>query len=962
MAAPSAASAAPLTTALAASARGHFFRVAAALSLAGAPLVLLLPPGRADPGWFVAAFAALGAAAALALRLPLAQQATALTAFLAADSAALAAVALAWPGGVGEAAMALFGVLACVSFAGSGRSAGLAVAAVQALLLLAVHAAQWPADAAAQPSHLARLALHSFNVAAGTAAGLLIARALVLPMRLAAERETALQATQSLYRDLFALSPVALVVHRDGVAIDANPAALALYGVASVQALRRFNLYDFFEDGEHRQRAYTRRDAIRDMAPGSVLPAADFRFRVGARSLSVRVTGVRIEVDGAPAVLAIIADDTERLAAEAAVRRSEAMLSHIVATTPDLVSVTEVASGRFVMVNPAFERDLGWSAAEALGRTSTELGSWWSDQGRPAFLAALRESGRVYNHPAVFRTRAGRRLEVSVSAARFALGGTEYIVLSARDLTAIERLRLEREAILANAFVGIAVTREQRFLLANRHFEQMLGWDQGGLLGHEGSEVWPDPAAYREVGRTHGAALARGERVEFEATLARRDGTTLLALVRAHAIDPERPHDGGTVWIVEDITARREAERALHEARSAAEAASRAKSTFLANTSHELRTPLNGIVGLAALARNPALDDAQRQRYLEQIVDSARSLTALISDILDLSKIEAGRMALERLPFDLGELLRTLQQTYAPLAAARGLTLRFEVDAGVGAGAVGDPLRLRQVIGNFLSNALKFTEQGGIVVRAARLGAGGDAAERLRFEVHDSGVGIEPAAQARLFQPFTQADQSTTRRFGGTGLGLSISRELATLMGGEVGVASEAGRGSCFWLELPLPRAPLPEPRAPAPPDRSVQGMHVLMVEDNPVNMLIAVAMLEGWGVEVEQAGDGVQALAALKRALAAGQAPDAVLMDLQMPQMSGYEATLALRGLPGGQRVPVIALTAAAMVEERERARAAGMDDFLTKPIDPDRLRATLAHWRQAGARPELPAGEARR
>jgi PAS domain S-box-containing protein len=1105
------ASLAPAAQALATGARRTFFRIAAVMCLAGSPLVLWLPPGLVDARWLVATFVLLGCAAALASRLPMRHQGAALVAFVILDSAALALVSVTHHEGIGDAALALYGVLACIALAGAGRRAGLAAAGVQLVLLAAAHIALWPAAPAAgagsgaltliesQQAHVAHLLLHLLNIAAGTVAGSLIARSLSRHMRMAAERErrfrrllalaadlywetdpahrlltvadpaqergalvpgalgvepwlvpgfecdadvldqlradlesheplrdvplryrrggdarlrhllasgaprvdemghfagywgvardvtgmhaaeAALRATENRYRDLFALSPAPLVVHRDGIAIDANPAALALYGAASLEELRRTNLYDFFEPGESRERAYARRDAIAKMPPGTVLPVADFRFEVGGRLLSVRATGVRVEVDGAPAVLVIIADDTERLAAEAAVRQSQELLSLLVATTPDLVAVTEVDSGRVTMINPAFERDLGWRADEAMGRTTAELRIWWSLDERAPFVQELRKNSRVLNRLVAMRTRAGARLDMSVSAALFSMAGAAYVVLTARDLTTSERLRLEREAILANASVGIAVTRERRFVLANRQFEEMYGWKPGELLGQPGRAVWTSDEAYAEMGRRHGPALARGEPIEFELTMARRDGRTLLAYMRAHAIDPVRPQDGGTVWIAEDVTARREAERALQEARRAAEAASRAKSTFLANTSHELRTPLNGIVGLASLAINPNLDAALRQSYLEQIVDSARALTAIISDILDLSKIEAGRLEVETTTFDLAELLRTLQQTYAPQAAARGLAMRFELASDLGAGARGDPLRLRQVIGNFLANAIKFTSQGEVVVRARRLrdddgtardarasgdhgrgepvtgdsgrggsGTGGQGERRhVRIEVQDTGPGIDAATRARLFRPFTQADESMTRRYGGTGLGLSISRELALLMGGAVGVTSEPGRGSRFWLELPLPEAPLATaPGAPAGDD--LHGMRVLMAEDNHVNMLIGVAMLEGWGVEVEQAVDGVQAVQAVQRALAAGRLPDAVLMDLQMPRMSGYEATRQLRATAGLGRLPIVALTAAAMVDERERARAAGMDEFLTKPIDPDRLRAALARWRR--------------
>ncbi|MFO1273064.1 MAG: ATP-binding protein [Rubrivivax sp.] len=247
---------------------------------------------------------------------------------------------------------------------------------------------------------------------------------------------------------------------------------------------------------------------------------------------------------------------------------------------------------------------------------------------------------------------------------------------------------------------------------------------------------------------------------------------------------------------------------------------------------------------------------------------------------------------------------------------------------------------MRQLLVNYLGNALKFTAEGRVELRALRRG------ERVRFEVVDTGPGIDAAAQQRLFTPFTQGDESTTRRFGGTGLGLSICRELAHLMGGEVGLLSAPGAGSCFWAELPLPPCAAPAPPA-APAEHELEGMRVLMVEDNPVNMMIAVAILERWGVQAEQASEGLAALEAVERAAAEGRPFEAVLMDVQMPVMSGYEATRALRRSAAGAQVPVIALTAAALVSEREQALAAGMDDFLTKPIDADRLRATLARWR---------------
>ncbi len=764
--------------------------------------------------------------------------------------------------------------------------------------------------------------------------------------------QAALDATHERYQELFARIPSPLVVHRGGRVIDANPAALRLFGVQSLGALVGADLLSFYESGDSRERARQRIEALQSEPLGSALPVSDFRMQVKGRAVAVRATGVRVEAEGGDAVLTIYVDDTERLAAEEAVRRSEAMLSHLVATSPDLITLTEMASGRYAMVNHAFERLTGWRAAEAVGRTAMDLGIWASPDDRQRFVAELRAAGSVSDRATRFRTRDGSVVSLQVSAARFVLDRREYMVINARDTSERERERMEREAILANASIGIAMTRDRRFVLANRHFEQLYGWEPGTIIGQPGSVVWPGDEAYAEVGRIAGPPLSQGELVEFESLAQRRDGSSFLARLRGRAVDPLNPSTAGTVWIVEDVTERRAAEQALARARDEAEAASRAKSAFLANTSHELRTPLNGMLGLTEMARTPGLAPARRDQYLDQIAESAQSLAGIISDILDLSKIEAGKLQLEAAAFDLAGLVERLRRTYVTLAQAADLELVVELERD-GLGVVeGDELRVRQIVTNYLSNALKFTPQGRVSLRVRRLGPG----PLVRFEVADSGPGIDASTRERLFRPFTQADQSTTRRYGGTGLGLSICRELAQLMGGRVGVDSEPGRGSVFWAELPLPLTQRVPETAGAGAEHSLRGACVLMVEDNPVNMMIAAALLERWGVEVLTAADGAEALQVIADAHQAGRRIDAVLMDVQMPVMSGHEATRQLRAQEaseGRPALPVVALTAAALVSEREEAMRAGMNDFLTKPIDADRLHAALVRWCRRGAAP---------
>ncbi|MEO5733433.1 MAG: PAS domain S-box protein [Rubrivivax sp.] len=778
----------------------------------------------------------------------------------------------------------------------------------------------------------------------------------------------AVQATETRYQELFSLIPTPLVLHRRWLVLAANPAAVTLFAADDLGALLGSDLLANYEGGDSRERARRRSEALHAQPLGTALPVTDFKLRIGERTVAVRATSVSVHAEGGPALLSIFVDDTERLAAEQAVRRSEAMLSHLVATSPDLITLSELATGRYVMVNRSFERITGWSAADAVGRTSMELGVWRDTEDRQRVVDAMRGAGTIDSLPTTIIERGGRAVSMLISAARFVMDRREYLVINGRDITESERDRLQRKAILANASIGIAVTREGRIVLANRHFESMFGFDESEPLGYPMDRIWqggpataiatatapiegqPVLAGLAELADDAGieTALARGEPVEVERRAHRKDGGALTVRLRGRAIDPQRPQNSDTVWILEDITERREFEQTLAHARDAAEAANRAKTAFLANTSHELRTPLNGLIGLARMASADDIDDARRTQYLTQIVDCAQSLAAIISDILDLSKIEAGRLMVERTAFGLGDALRSLHALFAPQAAARQLDQQLHLAEGIDAPVMGDPLRLRQVVANYLGNAIKFTHTGHIVLSARRLVAPDDA--MVRIEVVDSGPGIDAVTLPRLFKPFTQADESITRRYGGTGLGLSICHELAVLMGGLVGVQSSLGEGSTFWIELPLPLARTGSIPVPVAFDPSgLAGAHVLLVEDNPVNMLVGVSMLERWGVRVAQAHNGMQAVQAVQAAATAGDAFEFVLMDVQMPVMGGHEAAQTLRATDAGRDLPIIALTAAAMISEREEALRCGMNDFLTKPIDAQKLHAALMRWRRA-------------
>ncbi|MES2900012.1 MAG: two-component regulator propeller domain-containing protein [Pseudomonadota bacterium] len=389
--------------------------------------------------------------------------------------------------------------------------------------------------------------------------------------------------------------------------------------------------------------------------------------------------------------------------------------------------------------------------------------------------------------------------------------------------------------------------------------------------------------------------------------------------------------------------------RQLEQARAGAEAATQAKSEFLANISHEIRTPMNAILGFAGLGQTLELEPRARD-YFRKISSAGNGLLAIINDILDFSKVEAGKLELETVAFNLDDVLAQIGELFAVTAAQKNIALTLETGPGLRKQVMGDPMRLGQVLANLVGNAIKFTPQGRVRVRAEALRRGGPGHSSVRFTVSDSGVGISEAQLGRLFKPFAQADASTTREFGGTGLGLSISQMLVAEMGGQITVSSSNTEGSCFSFDLSFPRADpgraeardddaeLDLVRAAAGAAERLRGARVLLVDDNLVNQQVATEMLQCAGVLVDVASNGVDAVR-----MAEQFDYDAVLMDIQMPRMDGYEATACIREQPRHQALPIIAMTAHAITGYRDKCLAAGMNDFVTKPIAPARLFAAL-------------------
>jgi len=610
----------------------------------------------------------------------------------------------------------------------------------------------------------------------------------------------------------------------------------------------------------------------------------------------------------------------------------------------EILLLVDPASLAILAASPASGRLLGRPAETLVGLPITEIECALSDI---FFWEEVRAGGITDEQTmeGLYRRADGTLLEarktvrrlpegvlvcaVDVGAQRRAEGGLAAMGSRLRatlEATADGILVLDGHGRIANMNRRLAGLWQLPESLLARH-------DDEAILAHLIDAV-QDPAALRALLTTH----SQDPSETFD-TLPLRDGRIFEASSRPARHDDEVI---GRVFCITDVTERHRAEQALIAARDAATSASKAKSDFLAMMSHEIRTPMNGIIGMAQLLRMTPQTDEQRD-YIATILSSSEALLSIINDILDYSKIEARKLNLERIPFDLRQVVTDVDKLFRQKAVEQGLAFSTAVTSDVPQLLVGDPVRVRQILVNLVSNAFKFTARGHIDVRVA-VGERHDGRVRLDARVTDSGIGISPEKCRMIFTPFEQADMSTTRRYGGTGLGLSICRMLCDLMEGEIGVDSQEGRGSCFWFTLRLDVGAGEEnsPARTAPRPILRKGTRILVAEDNPINCTVIARMLEHFGAtDITFAANGEDALARCDEGRF-----DLIFMDARMPRMDGLAATRALR--ERGIDTYIVGVSADAMSEERDAALAAGMDDYLPKPISQIALAAAIESWRQ--------------
>jgi two-component system, sensor histidine kinase and response regulator len=751
-----------------------------------------------------------------------------------------------------------------------------------------------------------------------------------------------------------------VAVSRETTILGWNKGAQNIYGYTAEEVLGKSNKILMPPDRlEEFEAIFTQ------VLSGSVVRFESVRQRKdGQRAdLALTYSPIKNPQGAVIGVSAIVRDITQAKATQQALHEADERYRNLVHNIPDVVWMVD-EQRRVAFVSPNVEKMLGISPAEFYRRGA---GAWFKRVHRDDVENAEARFEELFTTSKLFDIKV--RIQRSDGAwiwmharsvgthetdgLKYASGLLSDITEQTRAQEALlqseRRYRLLFERNMAGVF---RCSQEGAFLDCNDAGARILGYDaREDLIGRPASDVFFAPADKEDADRR---MAGQGAMSNQELGLRRKDGSVVWVMSNTSLVDgPNGPEVEGTFV---DITVRKQAEEQMRLAKEVADAASRAKSEFLANMSHEIRTPMNGVIGMTELALETNLDPEQRE-YLDTVKSSAEALLLIINDILDFSKIEARKLELERVPFNVREVVRATTRQLSVQAQKKQLSLLCHFSPDLPQNEIGDPGRLRQVLMNLVGNAIKFTERGEIMVLAKKLtDAAGE--NTLQFSVSDTGIGVPAEKQKLIFEAFVQADTSSTRQYGGTGLGLTIASQLVSLMGGRIWMESDPGKGSTFHFtarfgvasetHLQNP-ADGKHPALQATSSAQPKKLHILIAEDNLVNSRLATRLVAKQGHSAVVVGSGKAALQALE-----AERFDLVLMDVQMPDMDGLEATSAIREQERGTKrhLPIIAMTAHAMSGDRERCLEVGMDAYVTKPVDAKKLLAAIA---DAAIRPGL-------
>ena len=765
--------------------------------------------------------------------------------------------------------------------------------------------------------------------------------------------EKKLRENEELFRQVFEHAPFGMcVTDLDGGFLQVNATLCRILGYSEQELVAK--TWEDLTHPDDRTFLPGITERLHKQASESVEVKKRYMHRSGAIVWArTKISVVRDSVGMPVFQVGHVEDITEHMRAEEVLHESEERFRAIADSCPTMMWITNT-EGVAQFINRMLREFIGAASGQVEGRP-------WQVLVHPedairyegAFRSAVQQQA-VFRDEARFRRADGEwRLLGSYAQPRLSPSGAflGHIGLSS-DITD----RREAEQALRNSeekFRQLAESIHEVFWMMPPAGDEMLYvspayeqvWERTRDSLYQNPTSWAEAIHPGDTEKAHVLFVRQiqGEAVESEYRIRTPGGQEKWIRDRAFPIRDEAGEVIRIVGIAEDITDGKRYENDLIHAWEAAEAANRAKSRFLANMSHEIRTPMNGVIGMLQLLLATDLT-AEQQRYVKVAQDSGRSLLALIDDILDLSKIEARKVTLENLSFNLRESVDGVVQLLRVQAAAKGLDFQVRIAAGIPPLLRGDAHRLRQVLTNLAGNAIKFTERGHVTIEAAcEPVQEGTAA--IRFTVTDTGIGVRPDQAARLFSPFTQADDSTTRKYGGTGLGLAICKQLVEMMGGTIGIDSQEGRGSAFWFTAAFELAPagLPAPAIESPTlQRAFQGSkpRILVAEDNATNREVALAQLHKLGYQADAVPNGAEAVQAVERG-----GYGLVLMDCEMPVMDGYQATRMIRKSTR-PNFPVIAITADAMSGDRERCLSEGMNDYLAKPVELEKLADVLAKW----------------